>query len=112
MDENGWVYIVDRLKDMVVVSGYKVWPREVEDVLFGHPDVVEAAVVGVPDAYRGETLVAYVVRRAGSQVADGVLKAHCRQNMSAYKCPTSFHFVDALPKTATGKVLRRKLGEQ
>ena len=111
MDADGWVYIVDRLKDMVVVSGYKVWPREVEDVLFSHPDVEEAAVVGIPDDYRGETLAAYVVAREGSQPTAQALKALCRDQMSAYKCPTSFHFVDALPKTASGKVLRRKLAE-
>ena len=109
MDEDGWVYIVDRLKDMVIVSGYKVWPREVEDVLYRHSDVLEAAVVGIPDDYRGETLAAYIVSRPGSQPTAADLKAHCRDQMSAYKCPTSFNFVDELPKTASGKVLRRKL---
>lgn len=110
IDENGWIYIVDRLKDLVVVSGYKVWPREVEDVLYKHPAVREAAVVGIPDPYRGETIAAYLALEPGAVVSDEELKVHCRKVMAAYKCPTQFTIVSELPKTASGKVLRRLLG--
>jgi long-chain acyl-CoA synthetase len=109
MDERGWVYVVDRKKDLVVVSGYKVWPRDVEDVLYQHPAVSEAAVVGQPDDYRGETLHAYLTLRAGKSVTQGELVALCREKLSAYKVPTHFTFVDELPKTSTGKILRRAL---
>ncbi|MDP1878289.1 MAG: AMP-binding protein [Actinomycetota bacterium] len=108
-DEDGWIYIVDRKKDLVVVSGYKVWPREVEDALYLHPGVREAAVVGIPDDYRGETVIAFIVLRAGGSATEEDLRAHCRHLLSAYKCPTEFHVVDGLPKTASGKVLRREL---
>lgn len=108
-DQDGWIFIVDRKKDLVVVSGYKVWPREVEDALYLHPGVREAAVVGIPDDYRGETLIAFVVVQAGSPANEEQLRSHCRHLLSAYKCPTEFHLVDALPKTASGKVLRREL---
>lgn len=109
MDEDGWIYVVDRMKDLVVVSGYKVWPRDVEDALYLHPAVREVAVVGKPDPYRGETLHAYVSLRANTTATVEELKAVCRDRLSAYKCPTEFHFVDDLPKTATGKILRRTL---
>jgi long-chain acyl-CoA synthetase len=109
MDEQGWVYVVDRKKDLVVVSGYKVWPRDVEDVLYRHPAVKEAAVIGRPDSYRGETLHAYVSVRADTAVTADELKALCREHLSAYKVPTEFFFVDEIPKTPTGKILRRTL---
>ncbi|WP_375474747.1 class I adenylate-forming enzyme family protein [uncultured Jatrophihabitans sp.] len=109
MDADGWVYVVDRKKDLVVVSGYKVWPRDVEDVLYRHPAVKEAAVVGRPDGYRGETLHAYVSVRAGEAVTAADLRAHCREHLSAYKVPAEYYFVDELPKTITGKILRRTL---
>lgn len=109
MDEQGWVYVVDRKKDLVVVSGYKVWPRDVEDVLYRHPAVREAAVVGKPDDYRGETLHAFISVRAGQTVTQEELKAWCRELLSAYKVPTEYFFVEELPKTPTGKILRRSL---
>lgn len=109
MDEQGWFYVVDRKKDQINAAGYKVWPREVEDVLYTHAAVAETAVVGVPDAYRGETVKAFVVRRPGVEVDEAELIAHCRERMAAYKYPRSIEFIDALPKTATGKVLRREL---
>ncbi|MET8352484.1 AMP-binding protein [Micromonospora sp. NPDC005206] len=112
MDEQGWIFIVDRKKDMIVVSGYKVWPREVEDVLYEHPVIQEAAVVGVPDSYRGETVHAYVTVRPGESVSAGELEAHCRDRLSAYKCPRAFRVVSELPKTATGKILRRTLRDE
>ena len=109
MDHDGWFYLVDRLKDMINVSGYKVWPREVEDCLSGHPEIAESAVVGVEDEYRGETVKAVVVRTPGSALdADGVI-AFCKERIAAYKYPRIVEFTDELPKTASGKVLRREL---
>jgi long-chain acyl-CoA synthetase len=109
MNETGWVYIVDRKKDLVVVSGYKVWPRDVEDVLYRHPSVKEAAVVGKPDDYRGETLHAFVSLRRGATFDADELRTWCREHLSAYKVPTEYFLVEDLPKTTTGKILRRSL---
>jgi long-chain acyl-CoA synthetase len=109
MSPEGWVFIVDRKKDMINASGYKVWPREVEDVLAEHPAVRESAVVGVPDEKRGETVKAYVSTRAGAQVTPEELIAHCRERMAAYKYPRQIEIIDELPKTVTGKILRREL---
>ena len=109
MDSDGWFYIVDRKKDMINASGYKVWPREVEDVLYAHDAVREAAVVGVPHEYRGETVKAYVSLKAGQSVEQQDLIAFCKERMAAYKYPREIEFVDELPKTASGKVLRREL---
>ena len=111
IDDQGWVYIVDRKKDLLVVSGYKVWPREVEDVLYLHPAVREAAVVGRPDEYQGESVHAFVALRSGQSATAEELVEHCRQNLSAYKCPRVIEFLGDLPKTATGKILRRELKE-
>jgi long-chain acyl-CoA synthetase len=108
-DADGWFYIVDRIKDMIVVSGYKVWPRDVEDALFSHPAVLEAAVVGVPDDYRGETVAAHVVLRPGQTATEAELIEHCRERLAVYKAPHIVHLVDELPKTASGKTLRREL---
>jgi long-chain acyl-CoA synthetase len=109
MDEQGWFYIVDRAKDMINASGYKVWPREVEDHLLENPEIKEAAVVGVPDPYRGETVKAFVVLEPSSTLtADGVI-AFARETMAAYKYPRMVEIVAELPKTVTGKVLRREL---
>jgi long-chain acyl-CoA synthetase len=108
-DADGWFYIVDRIKDMIVVSGYKVWPRDVEDALYAHPAVQEAAVVGEPDDYRGETVAAHVVLRPGADATAEELIAHCRERLAVYKAPHVIHLVDELPKTASGKVLRREL---
>lgn len=109
MDADGWFYLVDRKKDMINAAGYKVWPREVEDVLYGHPAVREAAVVGVPDEYRGESVKAFVSLRPGAEVTERELIDYCRSNMAAYKYPRSVEFIDELPKTTTGKILRREL---
>jgi long-chain acyl-CoA synthetase len=109
MDPDGWFYLVDRKKDMINAAGYKVWPREVEDVLYGHPAVREAGVVGVPDEYRGETVKAYVTLKPGATVSEEELIKFCKQQMAAYKYPRSIQFVDDLPKTTTGKILRREL---
>jgi long-chain acyl-CoA synthetase len=112
MDADGWFYIVDRKKDMINVSGYKVWPREVEDVLYGHEAVREVAVVGVPDEYRGENVKAFVSLKPGASVEADALVAFCKERMAAYKYPRRVEFVDELPKTASGKILRRELRDQ
>lgn len=112
MDKDGWFFLVDRKKDMINVAGYKVWPREVEDVLYGHPDVREVAVVGVPDEYRGETVRAYVSRKPGTTVTEAELIDFCKQEMAAYKYPRSIEFIEEVPKTTTGKILRRELRDQ
>ncbi|MEU6578147.1 AMP-binding protein [Streptomyces sp. NPDC046805] len=109
MDAEGWFYLVDRKKDMINASGYKVWPREVEDVLYGHPAVREAAVVGVPDSYRGETVKAFVSLKPGADATPEALVAYCKNQMAAYKYPRTIEVLDELPKTATGKILRREL---
>ena len=109
MDTDGWFYIVDRMKDMINASGYKVWPREVEDVLCAHPLVHEAAVVGVPDEYRGETVWAFIRGRANTVLEEDALREHCREHLAAYKRPRRLIGVDSLPMTASGKILRREL---
>ncbi|MFF3318560.1 AMP-binding protein [Streptomyces sp. NPDC003035] len=109
MDADGWLYVVDRKKDMINASGFKVWPREVEDVLYTHPAVREAAVVGVPDSYRGETVKAYVSLRPGAVVEPVELSAYCEQRLAAYKYPREVEILAELPKTTSGKILRREL---
>ena len=109
MDEKGWFYLVDRSKDMIVASGFKVWPREVEEVLYQHPAVREAAVVGVPDPYRGETIKAVISLKAGQTVTPEEIKAFARERMAAYKYPRIVEIMDELPKTTSGKIMRRLL---
>jgi len=109
MDERGWFFLVDRKKDMINAAGYKVWPREVEDVLYGHPAVREAAVVGVPDEYRGETVRAYVSLKPGADASPDDVVAFCKERMAAYKYPRQVRVLEELPKTVTGKILRREL---
>jgi long-chain acyl-CoA synthetase len=112
MDEQGWYYVVDRMKDQINASGYKVWPREVEDVLYEHPAVREAAVIGVPDPYRGETVKAFVSLKAGQSTDESTLTAFCKERMAAYKYPRQIEIIDELPKTVTGKILRRQLRDE
>ncbi|MFJ7241427.1 class I adenylate-forming enzyme family protein [Streptomyces olivaceus] len=109
MDTQGWLYVVDRKKDMINASGFKVWPREVEDVLYTHPAVREAAVVGVPDGYRGETVKAYISLRPGADTDPDALAAYCGERLAAYKYPRQVEILPDLPKTASGKILRREL---
>jgi long-chain acyl-CoA synthetase len=111
-DEDGYTYIVDRKKDMIIASGYNVYPREVEEVLYRHPAVMEAAVIGVPDEYRGETVKAVVVLKPGQTATESELREWCRQYLSAYKVPTQVEFRTELQKTAVGKILRRTLREE
>jgi long-chain acyl-CoA synthetase len=109
MDEQGWFYIVDRKKDMIIVGGYKVWPREVEDVLYEHPSVREAGVVSITDPYRGETVKAFVSLKAGRTATEQELIEFCKSRLAAYKYPRFVEVVDEIPKTVTGKILRREL---
>jgi long-chain acyl-CoA synthetase len=108
-DDAKWFYIVDRKKDMIISSGYKVWPREVEDVLYTHGAIREAAVVGVADAYRGESVKAFISLCAGAKVEAGEIIDYCRSRMAAYKYPRFVQILDDLPKTASGKIMRRAL---
>ncbi|HEY3470588.1 MAG TPA: long-chain fatty acid--CoA ligase [Amycolatopsis sp.] len=112
MDEQGWFYIVDRKKDQINAGGYKIWPREVEDVLYEHPAVREAAVVGVPDAYRGETVKAFVSLKGGAAATPEEIIAFAKERMAAYKYPRSVEILAEIPKTASGKILRRELRAQ
>lgn len=109
LDDDGWLYLVDRKKDMIIAAGYKVWPREVEDVLYAHPAVREVAVIGVPDEYRGETVKAVVSLKPGHHAEPDELIIFCRDRLSAYKYPRVIDIIDELPKTVTGKILRRAL---
>ncbi|MFS8544504.1 MAG: AMP-binding protein, partial [Limnochordales bacterium] len=106
MDEEGYFYIVDRKKDLIIAGGFNIYPREVEEVLFMHPAVKEAAVVGVPDPYRGETVKAFVVLKEGQEATAAELIAHCRQHLAPYKVPRLLEFRSDLPKSLVGKVLR------
>lgn len=112
MDEEGYVSIMDRKKDMIIASGFNIYPREVEEVLFEHPAIQEAAVIGVPDSYRGETVKAFIVLKSGKTVTEEELEAYCREKLAAYKVPRLFEFRDELPKSIVGKVLRRVLLEE
>ena len=114
MDEEGFFYIVDRKKDMIIAGGYNIYPREVEEVIYQHPAVKEAAVVGVPDAYRGETVKAFVVLKEGyaGEVGEDELRAFAKERLAAYKVPKLWEFRDDLPKTAVGKILRRMLRKE
>ncbi|WP_309132610.1 AMP-binding protein [Brevibacterium sp.] len=109
MNEGGWLFIVDRKKDMINASGFKVWPREVEDVLYTHPAIQEAAVVGIPDEYRGEDVSAFVTLQPGAEVTPEEIVDHCRQRLASYKTPHLVKVIDELPKTSSGKILRRTI---
>ncbi|MET8948275.1 AMP-binding protein [Streptomyces sp. NPDC004542] len=112
MDADGWFYVVDRKKDQINAGGYKVWPREVEDVLHEHRAVREAAVVGVPDTYRGETVKAFVSLRPGAAVTPAELVDFCKARLAAYKYPREVEILGELPKTGSGKLLRRELRDR
>ncbi|GAB3043545.1 long-chain-fatty-acid--CoA ligase [Virgibacillus ainsalahensis] len=112
MDEDGYLFIVDRKKDLIIASGYNVYPRDVEEILYEHSSVQEAVVVGMPDPYRGETVKAVVVLKEGKQRDEKKLIAYCRKNMAAYKVPEVIEFREELPKTNVGKILRRKIKEE
>src|SRR5262245_2682337 len=112
MDSDGYISIVDRKKDMIIVSGYNVYPREVEETLFKHPAVADAAVVQYPDPYQGESVMAFVVLKQGESATEQDIIEFCRNEIAVFKCPRKVVFTDALPKNNTGKVLRRELRDQ
>jgi len=109
MDEDGYFYIVDRKKELIKPGGFQVWPREVEEVICDHPDVVEAGVAGIPDPYRGETVKAWVVVKPGATLSEDDVKAWCAKSLADFKVPDQVEFRDELPKTTIGKILRREL---
>jgi long-chain acyl-CoA synthetase len=109
MDEDGYLFIVDRKKDLIKPSGFQVWPREVEEVIATHPAVAEVSVAGVPDDYQGEVVKAWIVLRSDQQVTVDEIRAYCRERLTGYKVPKHIEFRDGLPKTMVGKVLRREL---
>ena len=108
IDERGFVYIVDRRKDIIIVSGFNVYPNEVEEALAMHPGIAEAAAIGVPDAKTGEAVKAFIVR-SDPTLSEQDISDHCRRYLSAYKQPRQIEFRDELPKTTVGKILRRAL---
>ena len=112
MDEDGYFYIVERKKDLIIAGGYKIYPREVEEVLYQLPGVKEAAALGVPDAYRGETVKVVIVPQDGVTLSAADVEAHCRHLLAVYKVPKIIEFRSELPKSAVGKVLRRALREE
>jgi long-chain acyl-CoA synthetase len=112
LDEDGYVFIVDRKKDLIKTCGFQVWPREIEEVISTHPAVAEVGVVGLPDKMRGETVKAWIVLRPDQSTTGAELKAFCREKLAPYKVPARYEFVTELPKTQIGKVLYRVLRQQ
>ena len=112
MDQDGYIFIVDRVKDMINSAGFKIWPREVEEVLFQHPTIKECAVVGLADPEKGEIPAAYVVLRDGASLSADEFGAYCREHLAAYKVPRQVEFMATLPKSATGKILKRVLRDE
>jgi long-chain acyl-CoA synthetase len=112
MDDDGYVFITSRKKDLIKPSGFQVWPREVEEVINGHPAVAEVSVAGIPDAKQGEAVKAWVVLAAGKTATAEEIQAFCKEKLVAYKIPKFIDFRSELPKTMVGKVLRRVLQEE
>ena len=111
MDDEGYLFIVDRKKDMIIAGGYNIYPRDIDEVLYEHPKIQEACAVGLPDAYRGETVKAFIVTRPGETLTEEEVVSYCKEKLAAYKVPKLVEFMDELPKSIIGKVLRRKLKE-
>ncbi|RLC69430.1 MAG: long-chain fatty acid--CoA ligase, partial [Chloroflexi bacterium] len=112
MDEDGYFYIVDRKKDMILSGGYNIYPREIEEVLYAHPKVKEVAAVGVPDEYKGEVPKVFIVLKEGETATEEEIIAYCKENLAKYKIPKYVEFRKELPKTMVGKILRRVLAEE
>jgi long-chain acyl-CoA synthetase len=112
MHEKGYFYVVDRKKDMIIASGFNIYPREIEEVLYEHDAILECAVAGVPDPYRGETVKAFIVLKEGASVTEEELDRFCRNHLASFKVPRLYEFRAELPKTAVGKILRRTLVEE
>lgn len=112
MDEEGFCFIIDRKKDIIIAGGFNIYPREIEEVLYEHPKVKEVVVAGVPDLYRGETVKAYIVLQPNTEADEKEFIAFCKTRMAAFKVPRYVEFRAELPRTIVGKVLRRKLVEE
>jgi len=108
-DDDGYLSIVDRKKDMIIAGGYNIYPVELDDVLMGHPKIMEACTIGLPHEYRGETVKAFIVVNPGESLTEEEVAAYCKDNLAVYKVPKIIEFIDELPKSAVGKILRRKL---
>jgi long-chain acyl-CoA synthetase len=111
MDEEGYLFVVDRKKDMIIASGFNIYPRDIDEVLFEHPKIQEACTIGLPDPYRGETVKVFVVVKAGQTMTEAEVIAYCKEKLAPYKVPKMVEFMDSLPKSVIGKVLRRELRE-
>ncbi|MBN1495464.1 MAG: long-chain fatty acid--CoA ligase [Spirochaetes bacterium] len=109
MDDEGYFYIVDRKKDMIIAGGYNIYPRDIDEILFEHPKILEACAIGVPDQYRGETVKAFVVLRSGETMTEQEVIDFCKEKLAKYKVPTTVEFIDSLPKSGVGKILRKEL---
>ncbi len=112
MDEEGYLTVVDRKKDIIIAGGFNIYPNEIDDILFGHPKIAEACTIGVPDQYRGETVKAYIVLQEGEAMNAEEVEAFCRESLAPYKIPKQVEFIEELPKSSVGKILRRALKEQ
>jgi long-chain acyl-CoA synthetase len=112
MDADGYFYIVDRAKDVIIRAGMNIYPREIEEVLHHHPAVLEVAVVGIPDETLSESVVAFVVRSPDSAITAPELQKYCRDHLAIYKCPKRVEFIDQLPKNSTGKIMKRALRDR
>ncbi len=112
MDAEGYFYIVDRKKDMIIAGGYNIYPRDIDEVLYEHPKVAEACAIGVPDPYRGETVKVFVVLKEGQTSSEEEIIKFCKEKLAAYKVPKLVEFVPSLPKSAVGKILRKELRQQ
>jgi len=110
-DEDGYLTIVDRKKDMIIAGGYNIYPREVDEILFEHPKIMEACTIGVPDPYRGESVKSFVVKKPEESLTEEEITQHCKTRLAAYKVPKKIEFIDSLPKSAIGKILRREVKE-
>jgi long-chain acyl-CoA synthetase len=111
-DEGDYIFIVDRKKDMIIAGGYNIYPREIDEVLYQHPKIRDACTVGIPDAYRGETVKAFIVPREGETLTEEEVMSFCKEKLAAYKRPKTVEFRKDLPKSAVGKILRRRLREE
>lgn len=111
-DEDGYLFIVDRKKDMIIAGGFNIYPREIDEVLFQHPKVAEAVSLGIKDPYRGETVKAYVVLKPGETATEEEIIKFCKEKLAPYKVPKIIEFRDSLPKSAVGKILRKVLREE
>jgi long-chain acyl-CoA synthetase len=111
-DDEGYLSIVDRKKDMIIAAGFNIYPKEIDQVLFDHPKILEACTIGVPDAYRGESVKAFIVIKPGESLTDTEVIAFCKDKLAAYKVPKEVEFISELPKSAIGKILRRELKDK